>query len=110
MARNDYFVIAYRILSYLYECFQIGERADTELFGPAALEINNGYWTNIMESLFNEGYIIGVIMIPRLGGAPGIKLSNLKITQKGIEYLQDNSKMSKARDFLKSLKETIPGL
>lgn len=63
-----------------------------------------------MESLFNEGYITGGIMIPRLGGAPGIKLRNLKITQKGIEYLQDNSKMSKARDFLKSLKETILGL
>lgn len=24
MAKNDYFVIAYRILSYLYECFQAG--------------------------------------------------------------------------------------
>ena len=27
-----------------------------------------------------------------------------------IEYLQDNSKIAKARDFLKGIKETVPGL
>lgn len=110
MAKTDYFVIAYRILVYLYECFQSGEQPDTDMFGPDALGINNGYWTNTMESLFNEGYITGIVTVPRIGGAPGIKLGNLKITQKGIEYLQDNSKMAKAREFLKTIKETIPGL
>lgn len=29
MAKNDYFVIAYRILTYLYECFKSGEKPDT---------------------------------------------------------------------------------
>lgn len=43
MAKDDYFVLAYRILKYLYECFKAGERADTEMFGPGALGINNGY-------------------------------------------------------------------
>lgn len=42
MAKDDYFVLAYRILKYLYECFKAGERADTDMFGPAALGINNG--------------------------------------------------------------------
>ncbi len=110
MAKNDYFVIVYKILTYLYECFQSGENPDMDLFGPDALRINNGYWTNVMESLSNEGYVIGISTVPRLGGAPGIKLLDPKITQKGIEYLQDNSKMAKARDFLKALKETVPGL
>lgn len=110
MAKNDYFVVVYRILTYLYECFKAGERPDPELFGPDALGINNGYWTNVMESIYNEGYIIGITMVPCLGGAPGIKILNLKITQRGIEYLQENSTMSKAREFLKSLKETIPGI
>lgn len=45
MAKDDYFVLAYRILKYLYECFKAGERADTDMFGPAALGINNGCWT-----------------------------------------------------------------
>lgn len=109
MAKNDYFVIVYRILTYLKECFMSGENPDTGIFGPDALKINNGYWTNIMESIYNEGYITGVHVLPRAGGAPNIKLSNVKITQKGIEYLQDNTKMAKAAEFLKAIKETIPG-
>lgn len=110
MAKNDYFVIVYRILTYLHECFMAGERPDVDLFGPEALGINNGYWTNVMESIFNEGYITGISMVPRLGAAPGIKLINLKITQSGIEFLQENSTMQKAKNFLKDLKEIIPGM
>lgn len=63
-----------------------------------------------MESLSNEGYVTGVTIVPRMGAAPGIKLVNLKITQRGIEYLEDNSKMAKAKELLKTIKETIPGL
>ncbi len=110
MAKNDYFVIVYRILSYLYECFKMGERPDTDMFGPDALGINNGYWVNVMESLFNEGYIIGLTFRTPIGGVKGVKLFDLRITQKGIEFLQENSLMSKARDFLKTMKETIPGM
>lgn len=110
MARDDYFVIAYRILSYLYECFKMGERPDTDMFGPATLGINNGYWVNVMESLFNEGYIIGFTFRTPIGGVRGVKICDLRITQKGIEFLQENSLMAKARDFLKTMKETIPGM
>lgn len=110
MGKNDYFVLVYRILTYLKECFMAGDSPDIDMIGPEALKIPNGYWTNIMESIYNEGYVIGVYVVPRAGGAPGIKLSNLKITQKGIEYLEDNSKMAKVADFLKAVKETIPGI
>lgn len=109
MAKNDYFVIVCRILTYLYECFKAGERADVEMFGPDALGINNGYWLNVMESIYNEGYVTGMAMVPRMGREQGIKLINLKITQKGIEYLQENSTMRKAAEFLKSVKEIVPG-
>lgn len=109
MAKNDYFVIVYRILTYLHQCFTAGEKPDTEMFGPDALGINNGYWANVIESIHNEGYITGVTIVSRLGAAPGIKLVNLKITQKGIEYLQENSTMRKAADFLRSVKEIVPG-
>ena len=110
MAKNDYFVIAYRILHYLYECFQTGERPDTAMFGPDAIGIGNGYWVNVMESLSNQGYITGIAFITPLGGIRGAKLMDLKITQKGIEFLQENSSINKAKEFLKSFKETIPGL
>lgn len=109
MAKNDYFVVVYRILTYLYQCFMAGEAPDKDMFGPDALGINNGYWTNVMESISNEGYVTGVAVITCIGAAPGVKLIAPKITQKGIEYLQDNSKMKKAADFLRSIKEIVPG-
>lgn len=110
MAKNDYFVIVYRILTYLYECFKRGEEPDINMFGPDAIKINNGYWGNIMESLYSEGYIKGISILPRMGGGYGIRLLDLRITQKGIEFLEDNAKMAKAHEFLKGIKESIPGL
>lgn len=41
----------------------------------------------------------------------GVKiLSNLQITPKGIEYLQENSTMQKVKTALKDFKEIIPGI
>ena len=110
MAKNNYFVLVYRILTYLYECFQTGEKAELDRFGPDALKISNGYWTNILESMAEDGLDKGVVMIPRLGGSPDLRVTNIKITSAGIEYLQENSMMQKAKDFLKELKEIVPGL
>lgn len=109
MAKNDYFVVVYRILRYLLDCFMSGERAAAEMFGPDALGIPNGYWTNVMESIINEGYITGAICVSSLGSVSGIKLINPKITQKGIEFLQENSTMQKVKNALKEFKEIVPG-
>ena len=97
MAKDDYFVLAYRILKYLYECFKAGERADTDMFGPDALGINNGYWVNIIESLYNEGYITGVAFSIAVGAIRSAKVYDARITQKGIEFLEDNSRRVSAR-------------
>lgn len=110
MAKDDYFVLAYRILRYLYECFKAGEQAELEMFGPNALGINNGYWVNLLESLVVEGYITGISFPSAVGRIHGAKVYGAKITQKGIEFLEDNSKMKKAAQFLRSVKETVPGL
>lgn len=110
MSKNDYFVVAYRILRYLNECFQAGERAEVDMFGPDALGINNGYWVNMLESLCNEGYITGVEFPAAIGSIRSAKVYDARITQKGIEFLEDNTKIKKAAQFLKSIKETVPGL
>lgn len=108
MAKDDYFVLVYRVLKYLYECFKAGEKPETEVFGPEALGINNGYWVNLIESMVNEGYIIGIAFTS--GKARSAKVYDARITQKGIEYLQDNSKMQKAAEFLRTVKDIVPGL
>ena len=110
MAKNDYFVIAYRILAYLYACLKSDETPDESEISPAKLDINPGYWLYIMENMQLCGYISGVYIGKLIGGTPTVKLSDLKITPDGIAYLQDNSTMEKAKNFLKTLKEIIPGL
>ncbi len=110
MAKNDYFIVAYRILARLYDFFKAGERAEMEAFSPDALGISNGYWVNVMESLYNEGYITGIYFSVSLGGITDAKIFNLKITQRGIEFLENNSCIAKAKKLLKEVKETVPGL
>ena len=43
-------------------------------------------------------------------GSPGIRMNEIMITPKGIDFLQNNSSMAKAKNFLKTLKEIVPGL
>lgn len=58
-----------------------------------------------------DGLIEGLIKIRCIGVRDGFKENpdGIKITPKGIEYLQDNGAMKKAAEFLKSIKEIVPG-
>lgn len=102
MAQNDYFVIVYKILRYLYTCMQEGKMPvfedfcwSSELLG----EIPETYWNQIMTELINKGYIDDAFIVPRIGAqGNGIKISpSTHITMEGIEFLQDNSNIAKAR-------------
>ena len=46
MAKDDYHVIVYQILSYLYQCLKKGESADGNKlnYGSELLRINKSYW------------------------------------------------------------------
>ena len=112
MAKDDYFVIAYRIMTYLYACLKAGEQPDFNIIRADALDISQNYWEYIIRHLYEDGYIEGISLIRMTGrNTPGIKLNmDFMITPLGIDFLQSNSAMSKAKDFLKTLKETIPGL
>lgn len=109
MAKNDYHVIAYRILIYLYECLKSGERINERVISAEVLHIVPSYWDYIMIHLYEDGYIEGVSVISALGGKTVKMHPELQITPKGIEFLEENSMMGKAKEFLKTLKETIPG-
>lgn len=110
MAKNDYFAVAYRILAYLYACLKEGAKPDYCVLSPQEIGINESYWTFVMTELHDHGYIRGSGFTPILGGKLPVRIDSLCITQEGIEFMQENSAMSKARDFLKSLKEIIPGI
>lgn len=112
MAKDDYHVLAYRLLSYFYACLKAGETPQTEYFkyGTDKFPIGEAYWEYLIRNLYTDGYIDGVMIVPIMGKGKGIKLTpDICITPKGIEYLQENSMMKKAHSFLKEIMEIIPG-
>ena len=114
MARDDYHVIVYQILSYLYQQLKAGAPIDEQRFSPEALfGINKKYRDYILKNLLNDGYITGISAHESryINGQVHIKFLNLEqceITPKGIEYLTDNSFMNKAKDFFKDVKSMTP--
>lgn len=113
MAKNDYHVLVYRILAYLYICLKDGTEPDLTYIShdSEAININQNYWEYIMRHLYKDGYIEGVSLGNVVGRkTPMIKFNDLAITPLGIEYLQENSAMARAKKFLKELKEYVPGL
>ena len=114
MARNDYFVIAYRILAYLYACLKEGKPADISRLNEDSedLNISYGYWEYIFRHLYEDGYIEGISLLSVIGQqTPAVRIERcIMITPKGIEYFQENSMMAKAKKLLKDLKDTTPWL
>lgn len=49
MSKDDYHVLAYQLLSYLYDCLKAGERPETRHVvwgkGDERTRINERYWT-----------------------------------------------------------------
>lgn len=114
MAKDDYFVLAYKFLRHLYDCLKEGRQPDRDYLkaGTKDFPIGEEYWEYLVRNLASEGMIEGVALLPVLGSPdPRIKImSGPRITPKGIEYLQDNNMMKKAANFLKGVKDMTPGL
>lgn len=110
MPKDDYFRNVYLILKVLYHYKKEHKRVDLEEISPEVLEINEGYRNDILEEMLEEGYIKGFKVKSYICGKAFTGLENIDITPKGIEYLQDNSKMKKMGDILKSVKEITSGI
>lgn len=111
MAKDDYYVIVYKILAYLYKQLKNGEPIEPEMlmYDGSLFQINRSYWTYIFTNMLEQGFIKG-LHDTRTGDGYYIKeqLSNCEITPKGIDYLCDNSLLEKAKEFLKDIKEITP--
>lgn len=112
MARDDYHVIVYQILSYLYQRLKKGEDVDINLIkhDSPLIKVNEKYWAYIIYNMSRYQLIEGVsfIEIDGLDVPYATKLDDCKITPKGIEYICDNSFLQKAKQFLKDTKEIVP--
>lgn len=108
LAQNDYFVIVYRVLKYLYDCLKAGEKPEPAHLVASTYNIPENYWAYILLSLINEEYVKGVVINPTKDGVLFGDLQEAIITPKGIEYLFENSLIEKAKKTLKDVKDMIP--
>lgn len=108
MAKDDYYVIVYQILSYLYRCLKSGTDVDVSRLSPQMLYgISRKYWLYIFENMQEEGLIRGFEHREYIGGE-SVSIDSIQITPEGIGYLSENRFIAKAEKFLKAAKETIP--
>ena len=109
MAKDDYYVIVYQILSYLYQCLKAGKDIDPEELMPGKLfGINERYWLYILEHMQGEGLIEGFEKRRYINDQIIYETDKIQITPAGIGYLLDNNFIKKAREFLKDVKSIVP--
>lgn len=99
----------YKILKYLREAMNY-EEADIDFISANALGISENLWISIVEMLTSSGYITGIEVKYGAQGDRVLSISNLRITLKGIEYLEENSLMRRAANIAKGIKDIIPGM
>lgn len=104
MSNNDMHVLIYKILNYLYECLKKGIHVDlAEFIRDCNLEnVSEQYWKSVIEELDQHGYIKEVIIRDTKTQKIIMLKDDFGITLEGVEYLQENSMMSKVKDFLGS--------
>lgn len=110
MAKDDYFKIVYVILTELYGCKKQASKVDLQAISPQRFQVPEGYILDILLDLLEEGYVKGFKVIGTKTGRCILSLEDIAITMKGIEYLQDNSKMKQVYNVLKGIKDVVPGL
>lgn len=92
----DNFKVIYEILRYLEKSMDFEER-DTAPITAEALGISQERWLELMVMLSENDYISGVEVKRYVRALPQVgNLAGIRITLKGLEYLQENSLMKKA--------------
>lgn len=105
----DNFKAVYKILSALEKAMDLPE-FDVSQIGAEALGVSSERWARYIEMMADVGYIKGVFMKRDIMGDTHIDAKNMRITLKGLEYLQENSIMQKLYQAAKGFKEIVPGI
>lgn len=94
MSKDDYDVIVFKILVYLYAVLKRKVIFEEKAFYHAIGEINNRYLVDVLNFMQEEGLISGLVFVKAWGNENILcnDLINLKITVQGIHYLEENKK------------------
>lgn len=104
MAQDDYFVIVYKLLKYLYDCLKSSARPKDEALTPEFYGIEDTYWEYIIRNLYQEEYVSGVTL-SRMYGKPDYPViqPRFTITPKGIQYLSENTMFKKIQKHVRDV-------
>ncbi len=93
MKKDDYFVIVYNVLNYLYEKLKDGTTIVEcpTLAKDTMPHINENYYLYVVQGLLDEKYIIA----KQIENEENV---GAQITPKGIEYLFTNPMMKQAKE------------
>lgn len=105
----DNFKAVYKILTALEKAMDLSE-FDIMQVGPEALGVTKERWSRYLEMMADVGYIKGVSIHRDILGEVCVDARNIRITLKGLEYLQENTVMRKIYNAAKGISEIVPGL
>lgn len=89
MSYDDFDVIVYKLLSYLYECLK-NDITPNAIKAQEIAKCNNTYFAAVIKSLKQDGYVTGNFT-SAWGG--DIVTFDISITQSGARYLSEDSQM-----------------
>ncbi len=102
MKKDDYFVIVYNVLNYLYEQLKNGTTTVDcrQLVKDLYIHIKADYWLYIIHSLLDEEYITAKRTEHEYinDDEPTEEIVGAQITPKGIEYLFTHPMMKQAKE------------
>ena len=105
----DNFKAVYKILTALEKAMDLPE-FDIMQVGPETLGVTKERWSRYLEMMADVGYIKGVSIQRDILGEVRVDAQNIRITLKGLEYLQENTVMRKIYNAAKGISEIVPGL
>lgn len=112
MASNDMQVLMYKILKYLYECMKLDKEAKLEDFSyhSKLFDVPKNYWLEVISTLVNRDYVKGFKVYENKFKDAQLYVETdppFKITYEGVMFLEENSGMKKASEFLKDSFDTV---
>ena len=112
MPSDSYYVVACKILHYLYKCLRDGTLPNPNILKAQNYKINENYFNNVIYMLYKNGYIERInCMFEYNQTHPIVEIDErIRITQQGIEFLEDNNLMQRALNKIKEIKDIIPGM
>lgn len=103
----DNFMAIYKILSRLEKAMDYSE-FDISQISASSLKVSEERWARYIEMMLDVGYIKGVSIVRNVLGEINIEDDGIRITLKGLEYLNENTFMKRAYRTARGVTEVVP--